>query len=103
MIFIYLGMLKIKKVLLNPLFETKFGVYFIRSKVLCLLPSISLDGRLFVISLRNLRFLLCHENICFSLLYNSKFGLLTINQQPESCVISIIYSTFAYKIRQRYF
>lgn len=47
MIFIYLGMLKIRKVLLNPLFETKFGVYFIRSKVLCLLPSISLDGRLF--------------------------------------------------------
>ena len=26
-----------------------------------------------------------------------------MNQQPEGCAISIIYSTFAYKIRQRYF
>ena len=26
-----------------------------------------------------------------------------INQQPESCVISIIYTTFAYRVRQRYF
>ena len=26
-----------------------------------------------------------------------------MNQQPESCAISIIYSTFAYQIRQRYF
>lgn len=28
---------------------------------------------------------------------------MAVKQQPESCVISIIYSTFAYKIRQRYF
>lgn len=26
-----------------------------------------------------------------------------MNQQPEGCAISIIYSTFAYKIGQRYF